>query len=128
MSHFSKIKTTIHDVEMLKSALRDLGLSFNTQTQFLKGNQEQVYEAEIVISQSNKNNFGFSWNGHEYELVVDFQFWCQPWSVDCFLERLMQCYAYNSIVKQGSHHGFEKIKQVTDATGAIQLTFQRWID
>ena len=30
----------------------------------------------------------FSWNGFEYQLVADLQFWQQPWSVELFLDKV----------------------------------------
>nr|YP_010337031.1 hypothetical protein MW574_pgp051 [Madagascaria erythrocladioides]QUE29061.1 Ycf35 [Madagascaria erythrocladioides]UNJ16616.1 hypothetical protein [Madagascaria erythrocladioides] len=128
MSHFSKIKTTIRDIEMLKLALTDLGLNFDAKIQTIKGYQNQQVDAELVIKQVNNYDFGFTWNGREYELIVDAQFWNQPWSVDCFLEKLMQAYAYNSISKQGYNSGFEKLEKKVADNGAIKLTFQRWIN
>nr|QUE30032.1 Ycf35 [Erythrocladia irregularis] len=128
MSHFSKITTTIRDIEMLKLALKDLGLVVNSSVQSLVGYQLQTHNAQIVINQTNNCDFGFSWNGSEYELIVDAQYWCQPWSIDAFVDKLTQSYAYNSITKEGSNFGFEKVDQKLGNDGAIKLTFQRWID
>nr|YP_010337224.1 hypothetical protein MW575_pgp051 [Pseudoerythrocladia kornmannii]QUE28305.1 Ycf35 [Pseudoerythrocladia kornmannii]UNJ16809.1 hypothetical protein [Pseudoerythrocladia kornmannii] len=128
MSHFSKIRTTIRDIEMLKLALIDLGLTFDASAQPLVGYQSQTHNAEIVINQSNDYDFGFAWNGSEYELIVDPQYWRQPWSIESFVEKLTQLYACNSISREGVHFGFEKIDQTVGNNGAIKLTFQRWID
>nr|QUE28128.1 Ycf35 [Sahlingia subintegra] len=128
MSHFSKIKTIIKDLDMLKLSLTDLDLDFNLSDQRIIGYDSETCLAEIVIEQTNNYSFGFAWNGNEYELVVDPQFWRQPWSIDSFLERLTQSYAYHSITKEGMVSGFEKVNQSLQNDGAIKLTFQRWID
>nr|YP_009297471.1 hypothetical protein Eryt_146 [Erythrotrichia carnea]AOM66814.1 hypothetical protein Eryt_146 [Erythrotrichia carnea] len=128
MSHFSKIKTIIKDLDMLKLSLTDLGLDFDASNRKIIGYDSETCVAEIVIQQTNNYSFGFAWNGGEYELVVDPQFWRQPWSIESFLERLTQSYAYHSVTKEGVASGFEKVEQTLQDNGAIKLTFQRWID
>nr|QUE29558.1 Ycf35 [Erythrotrichia foliiformis] len=128
MSHFSKIKTIIKDRDMLKLSLIDLGLDFDESNREIVGYGSETCVAEIVIEQSNNYDFGFAWNGDEYELVVDPQFWRQPWSIESFLERLAQSYAYHAVTKEGLVFGFEKVDQTLQNDGAIKLTFQRWID
>nr|QUE28509.1 Ycf35 [Porphyrostromium boryanum] len=128
MSHFSKIKTIIKDREMLKLSLTDLGLDFDASHSSITGYDSNILPVEIIINQTNGYSFGFTWSGSEYELVVDPQFWRQPWSIESFLERLTQSYAYHSINKEGQASGFEKVNQKLNSNGAIKLTFQRWID
>nr|QUE29250.1 Ycf35 [Erythrotrichia welwitschii] len=128
MSHLSKIKTIIKDLDMLKLSLTDLGLDFNVSNLEIVGYNSDVCRAEIVVEQSNNYSFGFVRNGDEYELVVDPQFWRQPWSIESFLERLTQSYAYHSVSREGLVSGFEKVDQTLQKNGAIKLTFQRWID
>ena len=128
MSHFSKIKTTLTDLDMLKLSLNDLDLDFDSMNQEIVGYNSETCRAEIVIQQTNNYSFGFAWNGHEYELIVDPQFWRQPWSIELFLEKLTQSYAYHSINKESAACGFEQVDQTLQNNGAIKLTFQRWID
>lgn len=128
MSHFSKIKTVIKDLDMLKLSLTDLNLNFDLSEQQIVGYNSDICTADIVINQTNNYNFGFVWSGTEYELVVDPQFWRQPWSIELFLEKLTQSYAYHSVNKESMVSGFEKIDQTLQNNGAIKLTFQRWID
>nr|QUE29426.1 Ycf35 [Erythrotrichia longistipitata] len=128
MSHFSKIKTIIKDLDTLKLSLIDLNLDFDTSQRQIVGYDSDVCKADIVINQTNNYNFGFVWSGNEYELVVDPQFWRQPWSIELFLEKLTQSYAYHSVNKESTASGFEKIDQTLQNNGAIKLTFQRWID
>lgn len=128
MSHFSKIKTIIKDREMLKLSLTDLGLNFHVLHGSTIDTDSETCPAEIIIQQTNDRSFGFAWSGCEYELVVDPQLWRQPWSIESFLERLTQSYAYHSVTKEGQTSGFEKVDQKLHSNGAIKLTFQRWID
>lgn len=126
MSHFTKIKTTLTDLNLLEKSLNDLSVIWNSDIQLVKGYKNQKHFANLVIKQSNGYDLGFTWNGLEYQLVVDLQFWQQPWSVDTFLDKVTQRYAYNSIIKITELKGFQAIQEVTQENGSIKLTLQRW--
>lgn len=99
MSHFSKIRTTLKDLDLLQKSLSDLGVSWDENRSTIKGYKAQECFANLVIKQNNNYDIGFTWNGTEYQLVADLQFWQQPWSVELFLDKITQRYAYNSILK-----------------------------
>ena len=126
MSHFTKIKTTLKDLTMLKKSLRDLSIQWEDKSQVVKGYKDQTSFANLVITQNNNYDIGFAWNGFEYQLVADLQFWQQPWSVELFLDKVTQRYAYNSIVDTTKLQGFEGIEEINHENGAIKLTLQRW--
>jgi hypothetical protein len=126
MSHFSKIHTTLKDLDLLKQSLTDLSVKWDAQSQTVRGYKEQTSFANLVIKQNNNYDIGFTWNGFEYQLVADLQFWQQPWSVESFLDKISQRYAYNSIVKATKEQGFETVEEVNQNNGTIKLTLQRW--
>jgi|SRR6056300_338454 hypothetical protein len=128
MSHFSKIKTTLKDLTLLKKALTDLSVNWDTEVKQIRGYKDQTDFANLVISQNNNYDIGFSWNGFEYQLVADLQFWQQPWSVELFLDKVSQRYAYHSIVESTEKQGFKAIEEVSLEDSSIQLTLQRWKD
>jgi hypothetical protein len=98
MSHFSKIQTSLKDLDLLKKSLNDLSIYWEPELNQVRGYKDQTTFANIVIKQDNNYDIGFSWNGFEYQLVADIQFWQQPWSIELFLDRVSQRYAYNSIL------------------------------
>nr|BDA98510.1 photosystem I assembly protein Ycf35 [Proteomonas sp. NEIS-1375] len=126
MSHFSKLKTTLKDLTLLKRALTDLSISWEDSSQTLRGYKGQTSFANIVIKQNNNYDIGFVWNGFEYQLIADLQFWQQPWSVESFLDKVTQRYAYNSIIQATQDTGFQSIEEVVQENGTIKLTLQRW--
>lgn len=126
MSHFTKIKTTLTDLDLLKLSLDDLSISCDPDVKLMKGYKNQEHFANLVIKQSNGYDVGFTWNGMEYQLVADLQFWQQPWSVETFLDKVSQRYAYNSIVKATQSKGFQMVQEVSQENGSIKLTLQRW--
>jgi hypothetical protein len=126
MSHFSSIKTQIRNLTSLKAALTDLGMDWKTGPTPVRGYQGQTRQAEIVIEQENNYDIGFSWNGQEYELVADLQYWQQPWTVDGFLQRVTQGYAFHTVINESSKQGFAVTEQQKNEDGSIRLVVQRW--
>lgn len=126
MSHFSHIKTQIRNLVSLQSALNDLGIDWKSGPKSIRGYQGQTRTAEIAIEQSNGYDIGFSWNGQEYELVGDLQFWQQASSVDRFLSKVTQRYAYHTVLQETSQQGFQIAEQKQNEDGSIRLVVQRW--
>lgn len=126
MSHFSKIRTTLKDLTLLKKALTDLSISWDDQVTQMKGYKNQATFANVIIRQDNNYDVGFTWNGFEYQLVADLQFWQQPWSVELFLDKITQRYAYHSILDATSKQGFKTVEEINLENEAIHLTLQRW--
>ncbi|MBW4574626.1 MAG: DUF1257 domain-containing protein [Aphanothece sp. CMT-3BRIN-NPC111] len=126
MSHFSNIKTQIRNLASLQAALTDLGIDWKPGPQAVRGYRGQTRNAEVVIEQNNGYDIGFSSNGQEYELVADLQFWQQAWSVDRFLNKVTQRYAYQTVLSETSKQGFEIAEQQKNEDGSIRLVLQRW--
>ena len=126
MSHFSKIQTSLKDLDLLKKSLNDLSIHWEPELNRVRGYKQQTIYANLVIRQDNNYDIGFSWNGFEYQLVADIQFWQQPWSIEMFLDRVSQRYAYNSIVESTSQQGFQSVSETVQEDGSIKLTLQKW--
>jgi hypothetical protein len=126
MSHFSNIKTQIRNLDSLKAALTDLGIQWKEGPSSVRGYQGQTRTAEVVVEQENQYDVGFSWNGNEYELVADLQYWQQPLTVEGFLRKVTQSYAYRTVVSESSKQGFQVSEQQKNEDGSIRLVVQRW--
>jgi hypothetical protein len=126
MSHFSQIKTKIRNLPALQSALTDLGVTWKSGPEPVRGYQGQVRFAELVVAQDNGYDVGFSWSGQEYELVADLDFWQQAWSVERFLNKITQRYAYHTVVNTTASQGFQIAEEAKSADGSIRLVVQRW--
>ncbi|MCL2929704.1 MAG: DUF1257 domain-containing protein [Trichodesmium sp. MAG_R01] len=126
MSHFSQIKTQIRNLKSLQSALTDLGIDWKSGPTQVRGYRGQTSTAEVVIPQNNGYDLGFTWNGNEYELVTDLQFWQQAWSVDRFIKMVTQRYALHTVVNETTKQGFQVTEQQKNQDGSIRLVVQRW--
>ena len=69
MSHFSKIKTSFKNLEILKRSLESLTINgcYDAKDFFRTSSEEN----SLVALQSNDSPVSFVWCGSEYELVVD---------------------------------------------------------
>ena len=126
MSHFSQIKTQIRNLPALKSALTDLGMEWKPGPFPIRGYQGKTQTAELVIPQENGYDIGFSQKGAEYELVADLDFWKQAWTVEQFLRKVTQRYAYHAVVNTTAEQGFQLSAQEHNPDGSIRLVVQRW--
>jgi hypothetical protein len=126
MSHFTKIKTKLYNLEILKKSLNDLSLETELEKKEIRGYNNQTHVAELVIRQSNNHDIGFAWNGNEYELVTDLMFWKQSCSVDKFLNQVNQRYAYNSIVQMSEREGFQLAQSKNPQDGSIRLLLRKF--
>ncbi len=126
MSHFSNIKTQIRNLTSLKAALTDLDIEWKEGPETVRGYQGKTHSAEVVVEQKNDYDIGFSWNGQEYEMVTDLQYWQQPLSVEGFLKRVTQRYAYHTVIGETVKQGFELAREEKNADGSIRLVVQRW--
>ena len=126
MSHFSQIKTQIRNLEFLETALTELGIDWKPGPREVRGYRGQTCNAEVVVEQDNGYDIGFSWNGQEYELVSDLQFWQQNLSVEGFLKKITQSYAYQTVLKETAKQGFQLAEKQKNKDGSIRLVLQRW--
>ena len=124
MSHFTKIKTKLYNLETLKRSLSDLNIEWTSEKQEIMGYKDQKQSVELVVKQKNNYDLGFKWNGAEYELITDLMFWKQPYSVDKFLNQVNQRYAYNSIVEASEKQNFNFVKAENSANGTMRVVLR----
>lgn len=126
MSHFTQIKTRIRNLDSLEKALSDQGVASERGAVTVRGYQGQTRSASLVIRQDNGHDIGFAWNGCEYEMVTDLAFWAQRWSMERFLGKLQQRYAYHTVLEESLRKGFNLSTQEDRADGTVRLVLQRW--
>ena len=122
MSHFTHMKTRFQNLFYLEKALNQLNI-FHKQ----KVHQNQTSShIDLIIPQLNGYDVTFSWNGQEYDLVVDISFWDQPYPVETFIDRIAQQYAGEVIIGESQKIGFQPIKYQQNIDGSNTLVLERW--
>ena len=124
MSHFTHIKTCFQNLFYLEKALSKLNVTYEKQKKVSGGSKS--YNTNLVISQLNKYDIEFIWNGQEYELVVDMSFWKQSLPVKTFIDAISQQYAGEVIIQESQKIGFQPIKYQENSDGSNTLILERW--
>jgi Protein of unknown function (DUF1257) len=121
MSHFTHIKTRFQNLEYLKKALNRLNISYSE-----KVNISNSKAVNLIIAQSNGYDIEFSWNGEQYELVIDMSFWQQSSPIESFIDKVAQTYAGEVIIGESQKTGFQAIKYQKNTDGSNTLVLERW--
>lgn len=123
MSHFTNIKTHFQNLFYLEKALNKLNFKYNKQKNTSSLNSSSV---NLVIPQSNNYNLEFCWNGQEYELILDRDFWEQSYSVNSFVDKIAQKYAGEVIIGESQKIGFQPIEYTQNTDGSNIIILQRY--
>lgn len=122
MSHFTHIKTRFQNLFYLEKALNRLNILHTEQEK----NLENTISKSLVIPQSNGYDIEFTWNGQEYELVVDMSYWEQPYPIESFIDKISQQYAGEVIIGESQKIGFQPINYQQNSDGSNTLVLERW--
>ena len=122
MSHFTRVRTQLRNIETVKKALEDLGYKVEEGT--VRGYAGQQANAELVVRLDGKFDMGFRREGSNVVMVADF--WGLRINREEFLQKLAQRYAYVTIVEQAEQTGFQMMTEEVQQDGSIRLVMQRW--
>lgn len=123
MSHFTNMKTSFQNISYLEKALNKLEINHERQ---IKESSLQQQKSDLIINQSNGYDVTFSWNGQEYELIVDMSFWEQPYPIESFIDKIAQQYASEVIVSESQKLGFQPVKYQQNQDGSNTVVLERW--
>lgn len=121
MSHFTYMKTCFQNLFYLEKALNKLNINYDQQQ-----SDYELLQNNLIIPQSNGYDIEFSWNGKEYELVVDLSFWNQSDPVKSFIDKVAQNYANESLIGENQKIGFQVSNAQKNADGSQTLILERW--
>ena len=122
MSHLSKIKTNISNLDILKQTINDLGFFYKLSKSSERNTCLSVYSSKLekVIL------CNFEYDGLSYSLITDIQLWNLGMQFDNFYEKLKQKYAHNIVLQQTNKSGFSKISEQIMSDGSIRVLVQKW--
>tara|TARA_B110000240_G_C13413256_1_gene416164 strand:- start:78 stop:440 length:363 start_codon:yes stop_codon:yes gene_type:complete len=117
------MKTSFQNLSYLEKALNKLEIVNERQSE---GSSIVQQKSDLIINQSNGYDITFSWNGQEYELVVDMSFWEQPYPIESFIDKIAQQYASEVIVSESQKLGFQPVKYQQNLDGSNTVVLERW--
>jgi hypothetical protein len=118
------MKTRFQNLFYLEKALNRLNIEYKEQENNIQHSMDS--NLNLVIPQSNGYDIEFTWNGQEYEFVVDMSFWEQPYPIESFIDKIAQQYAGEVIIGESQKTGFQPIKYQQNADGSNTLILERW--
>lgn len=119
MSHLSRIKTKLYNVDILQKTLIDLGFSYDL-------NYDAHNKIDVRIIHEPFTPFTFQYNGQEYILIADLQTWNHNTTINNLIDKITQQYSYNSILEESTKYGFTNTNKIVLSDGSIQLKLWRW--
>ncbi len=125
MSHFSRVRTKLRDMEAVRRALEDLGYMVREDETVRGYSRHERARADIVVEAEDGRDVGFRQEGDEIHIVADF------WNrrglrYDEFINKVTQRYAYRTIVSKAEEQGFQIVKEEQQEDGSIRVVVQRW--
>ena len=137
MSHITKVKSKINNLETLKTALKNLNFDIienkNGETIKIKSWNRQTIDMENVVMEIKTGtpyNVGVIFNEEDktYEFVSDW------WGIETytqlneekFLNKITQRYAYDSVMSKLNEKGYNFIKEEVDDKNNIRIVVRKW--
>ncbi len=124
MSHFTRVKTKLHDLDCLQQALTDLNLRHETGQVQVSNYYHEMETVDVLVYTNSDYNIGFKQQEDAYEMVADW------WGVErstpirqkTFTDQVTQRYAYNMTVRELREHGLEVVDEKVTPENVIELT------
>nr|UAD84076.1 hypothetical protein [Gracilaria changii] len=128
MSHFSRIKTSITNLNILKQSLKDLNFEFHIGKSHLQDSSGNLQYVDIIIKKNNAKIMGFLWNEKEYIFITDFDLWQYHNDIcsENIIEKILQQYAINSVIEVSHIEGFKTVEKEKLKDGSVKLIVQKW--
>ncbi len=122
MSHFTRVRTQLRDIDTVRQALTNLGYSVRSGE--VRGYRQERASADVVVEMENGFDIGFRQDGKLLTLVGDF--WGIKMKPEEFLAKVTQQYAYLTVVHQAADQGWQIVGQENQPDGSIRLLVERW--
>lgn len=134
MSHFTKVKTSIRDLDCLLEALKAMGYDSGVIEQgniTIQDYYGAKQKANVVIRKANLkgsmgrfSDMGFVRNEDgTYEMIADGFY---PDDLHKWTNELTQNYALNVVIKTTGYQGYMPVEQQKMQDGSIRLVMRQW--
>jgi hypothetical protein len=123
MSKFVKVQTQLRDLNLIKSALDDLKLTYSENANFVHRWSGFSGQVPLVVKVRNAQ-FGLrATAAGDYEVIGDDM---QMSVIRPELGRIQQRYAYHAVRQATAEAGFDLVEESVGRDQVIRLTVRRW--
>lgn len=123
MSHFSSIRTTLADRELLLITLRSLGYTPEEGCVFARGFAGTLTGVEFRVPVRDGYDIGFRKSEVAYEVVADWRM--AGVNQEAFIQSLTQRYAYHATRAKLEQQGFVLSSEDLGEDGSVHLVLRR---
>ena len=134
MSHFTQVRTSLRDADVLAEALHELGypeVEVHRRPQRIHGFGSQTREAEVIVRREHITgpvyaDIGFArQDDGSFAAVMDssdMNRYGRDW-----MPRLTHAYGHAAALRYARAHGYEVVTDELDATGERRLMLRRYV-
>jgi hypothetical protein len=127
MSHFTEVKSSMRNLEIVQAACQKLGLTFEHAEQGLpiRGFMGDTVTAEVRIGTGTTYDLGLRRNSEGvFEFVADFEVLDQM-AEGALRQKLMQTYSHLEVKRSLESQGFV-VEEEFQKDGQIQMVVSQW--
>lgn len=132
MSHFTKIKTKVTDIELLRKTLKALSINFTeadaNQKVTVKGWEKSNIEADFSIDSGC--SYGIAVSVKEKELTFEADWWAIETytgiTKESFLQKIEKQYAYETVMDKIKSQGYSIVEE-EESKDEIKIVVRRWV-
>jgi len=126
MSHFTKIKTKIYEIETLKTALKILGYKFSENVSSVRGYQGRTTNVDLLINLKSSYDIGFHRTiDGSYEIVADW-YGVKGVTKESFISNLMQTYSLELIKQEMEKKGYYIVEKTKMKDNTLKVVVRKW--
>ncbi len=123
MSHISRLKTKIKDLETLEEALKSMGYEVKRNATLRGFNQAK--KVNLLVKMNIGYDIGFSLDRNTGEVALEADTWNLAVDPEKFLKQVQQRYAQIYIKKEAEKRGFTVVEETKTKDGSIKLTLRK---
>ena len=120
MSHFTRIRTQLHDLDTVRRTLEEMGYTVTEGT--ARGYGTQRVAADLVVKMDGNCDIGFQKTANGIVMVADV--WGIRIDREEFLQQVTQRYAHITVLDQAEKQGFQVVTEETLQDGSVRLVMQ----
>lgn len=122
MSHFTRVRTQLRDLDTVRQALTNLG--YTVRSGEVRGYRGDRATADLVVEVKEGFDVGFRQEGQTLGVIGDF--WALRIKPEEFVAKVTQQYAYLTVMRQAAEQGFQVVGEEKQPDGSIKLVVERW--
>ena len=126
MSHFTKVKTKIFDLDILEAVLKKLNYEVSSNVHSLKGYRGKTINVDLLVKLKSSYDIGFvKSKDKSFELVADW-YGVKNFNKQEFMSKVMQNYSLEVVKREVKKKGYKIVEQKNVENNSIKIVVRKW--